>query len=119
MTTGERIRYYRKLNNMTMVELAQKIGVQHSAIYKYETGKVTNIPIGNINKMAYVFGVPARELVDWMSDDPSDCFYVSNDEKKLIALYRRLTEENRNSIRSIMQGLILTQAEEKKANTVS
>ena len=39
MTTGERIRYYRKLNNMTMVELAHKIGVQHSAIYKYETGR--------------------------------------------------------------------------------
>ena len=32
MTTGERIRYYRKLNDMSMVELAHRIGVQHSAI---------------------------------------------------------------------------------------
>ena len=56
MTTGDRIRYYRKLNNMTMVVLAQKIGVKHSAIYKYETGRVTNIPIENIKNLDFIKG---------------------------------------------------------------
>ena len=109
MTTGERIRYYRKLNNMTMVELAQRIGVQHSAIYKYETGKITNIPIGNINKMAYVFGIPAHDLVDWMSDDPIPDLDLSADEKAMITLYRKLTERNKQAVKSYLDFVLASQ----------
>lgn len=109
MTTGDRIRYYRKLNNMTMVELAQKIGVQHSAIYKYETGKVTNIPISNINKMADVFNIPARELVDWISDDPIPDLDLNTDEKSMITLYRKLTERNKQAVKSYLDFILSTQ----------
>lgn len=109
MTTGERIRYYRKLNNITMVELAHRIGVQHSAIYKYETGKVTNIPIGNINKMADVFGTPARELVDWISDDPIPDLELNAEEKAIITLYRKLTERNKQTIKSYLDFILASQ----------
>lgn len=109
MTTGERIRYYRKLNNMTMVELAHRIGVQHSAIYKYETGKVTNIPIGNINKMADVFNIPARELVDWISDDPIPDLDLNTDEKAMITFYRKLTERNKQAVKSYLDFVLSTQ----------
>ena len=113
MTTGDRIRYYRKLNNMTMVELAKKIGVQHSAIYKYETGKVTNIPIANINKMAYVFNIPARELVDWISDDPIPDLDLNTDEKAMITLYRKLTERNQQAVKSYLDFILSTQGKQQ------
>ena len=109
MTTGDRIRYYRKLNNMTMVELAQRIGVQHSAIYKYETGKITNIPIGNINKMADVFGIPARDLIDWMSDNPIPDLDLNTDEKAMITLYRKLTERNKQAVKSYLDFVLASQ----------
>lgn len=109
MTTGERIRYYRKLNNMTMVELAQRIGVKHSAIYKYETGKVTNIPIENINKMAYAFNIPARELVDWITDDPIPDLDLNTDEKAMITLYRKLTERNKQAVKSYLDFVLSSQ----------
>lgn len=109
MTTGERIRYYRKLNNMTMVELAHRIGVQHSAIYKYETGRVTNIPIENINKMAAIFDIPARDLVDWISDDPVPDLDLNADERAFITLYRMLTEKNKQAIKSYLDFILSTQ----------
>lgn len=109
MTTGERIRYYRKLNDMTMVELAHRIGVQHSAIYKYETGKVTNIPKDNIEKIAAVFDIPAYELVDWLTDDPVPDLDLSIDEKSVITLYRKLTERNKQAVKSYLDFVLASQ----------
>lgn len=57
MTIGDRIKYYRKMAGLTQEELALKIGTQKQAINKYETGKVTNIPIERFQKMAEVLGV--------------------------------------------------------------
>lgn len=63
MTIGDRIKYYRKMAGLTQEELALKIGTQKQAINKYETGKVTNIPIERFQKMAEVLGVSPAELM--------------------------------------------------------
>ena len=109
MTTGERIRYYRKLNDMSMVELAHRIGVQHSAIYKYEKGIVTNIPKDNIEKIAAVFGIPAYELVDWLTDDPVPDLDLNTDERAVITLYRKLTDRNKQAVKSYLNFILSTQ----------
>ena len=64
MTIGERIRYYRKMIGMTQEELASKVGVAKQAINKYETGRVTNIPIERFQAMAEVLGVSPAVLAD-------------------------------------------------------
>ena len=109
MTTGERIRYYRKLNDMSMVELAHRIGVQHSAIYKYEKGIVTNIPKDNIEKIADVFDIPAYELVDWLTDDPVPDLDLNTDERAVITLYRKLTDRNKQAVKSYLDFILSTQ----------
>lgn len=109
MTTGERIRYYRKLNDMSMVELAHRIGVQHSAIYKYEKGIVTNIPKDNIEKIAAVFDIPAYELVDWLTDDPVPDLDLNTDERAVITLYRKLTDRNKQAVKSYLDFILSTQ----------
>ena len=68
MTTGERIRYYREQAGLTMEQLAKKIGVQNSAINKYEKGIVTNIPIDKIKKIAAALNVIPQQLVEWGDD---------------------------------------------------
>lgn len=107
MTTGERIRYYRKLNDMSMVELAHRIGVQHSAIYKYEKGIVTNIPKENIEKIAAVFDIPPYELVDWLTEDPMPD--LNADERAVITLYRKLTDRNKQAVKSYLDFILSTQ----------
>lgn len=52
MTTGERIFTLRQQRGMTREELAQKVGVQQAAIYKYEKGLVVNLKRSIIEKLA-------------------------------------------------------------------
>lgn len=69
MTMGERIRYLRESINMTQDELGDLLGVQKSAIAKYENGKVENIKRSAIKKMADVFGVSACYLMGFDEDE--------------------------------------------------
>ena len=69
MTMGERIKYLREHNNMTQDELGVLLGVQKSAIAKYESGKVENIKRSTIKKMADLFGVSACFLMGFDVDE--------------------------------------------------
>lgn len=54
---SSRIRTCRKQLGMTQTELADKLGIQNSAVAKYENGRVSNIKRSTIQKMAEIFGV--------------------------------------------------------------
>jgi transcriptional regulator with XRE-family HTH domain len=70
-TTGERIRELRLRNNLTLDDVARYLGVGRQAIYKYEQGTVTNIPLENLEKMATLFGTTPGYLAGW-SEKPPD-----------------------------------------------
>ena len=58
MTVGEKIHYLRTKHNMTMDDLARELGVQRSAINKYEKGIVVNLKRSTISALCRVFNVP-------------------------------------------------------------
>lgn len=63
MTLGEKIRKYRILNNLTMKELSEKLGMSISAIQKYENGSV--IPKTDIiQKISKILNVPIDKLLE-------------------------------------------------------
>lgn len=66
---GERIKYLRESHGMTQEELGEKIGVQKSAIRKYEKGSVENIKRSSIKIMADLFGVSPCYLMAWDEDE--------------------------------------------------
>ena len=68
MTMGERIKYLRESVGMTQDELGERIGVQKSAIVKYEKGKVENIKRSSIKTMADIFGVSPCYLMGFDED---------------------------------------------------
>lgn len=68
-TTGERIRELRQRNHLTLDDVARRLSVGRQAIYKYEHGAVTNIPLENIVKMAELFGTSPEYLSCWTDDD--------------------------------------------------
>lgn len=63
MTMGESIKYYRLKAGLTQDELGEKLGLQKSAIAKYENGRVENIKRSVIQKMAEVLNCNASELL--------------------------------------------------------
>ena len=68
MTMGERIKALRIQHGLTQEELGQKVGVQKSAIYKYETGLVVNLKRSMIEKLALALGVKPTYLMG-LSDE--------------------------------------------------
>ena len=80
MTMGEKIRYLRESLDMSQEDLGLLLGVQKSAVAKYENGKVENIKRSTIKKMAEVFNVSACYLMGF-----------DEDEEKVETLSRQVT----------------------------
>lgn len=100
MPIGDRIKYYREQAGMTMDQLAQAVGVQNSAINKYEKGLVTNIPINRIRQIADALGVDPRQLLDFLDDSDNEVdelrerLHKSPGLRMLLSAADGLTEED-------------------------
>ena len=95
MTLGEKIRTLRTQHNMTMEDLAREIGVQRSAINKYEKGIVVNLKRSTIASLCRVFSVPSSYFLD---DDPD----LSPEEHQLVTAYRVADPGTRSSVRKLL-----------------
>ena len=63
MEIGEKIKAARIAKNMTQEELGLKLGVQKSAIAKYESGRVVNIKRSTLKKISDVLEIRPSELI--------------------------------------------------------
>ena len=75
MLVGAKIKLARERLGMTQEELGKRIGVQSSAIAKYEKGRVTNIRQDRIKALADALGLRPSALID--DDD-----FVAEDLKR-------------------------------------
>lgn len=71
MTMADRIKERRLQMAYTQEELAQKLGLQKSAIAKYENGRVENIKRSVIAEMANVLECSPSYLMGWDNSAPS------------------------------------------------
>ncbi len=99
MTIGKRIREARKKEGLTQTELAEKIGVMHSAIYKYETG-IVDIPASKIQKIAAALNVTPAYLMGWDGESSAEESEIQSE----LASFLEIQE-------------IMAKAEEDAANT--
>ena len=102
MTIGEKIRQERIRNNLSQEDVAKAIGSTKQAIYKYENGIVTNIPMDKVEMMASIFGVTPAYLMGWETETkPKIKFNMrlfdgraeEETEKKLLALYDKIEDK--------------------------
>lgn len=63
MNVGEKIRIARINKGMTQEELGKALGVQKSAIAKYEKGRVVNIKRSTLKKISDILGIAPSELI--------------------------------------------------------
>ena len=68
MNTGEIIKKLRKERGLTQEQLGDIIGVQKSAIAKYESGRVENLKRHTIAKLAKYFGVTPSYILGIRED---------------------------------------------------
>ena len=68
---NRRIKERRLALNLTQEELAQRLGLQKSAIAKYESGRVENIKRSVLAKMAEILECSPTYLMGWDDEQPS------------------------------------------------
>ncbi len=62
MNVGEHIKEIRKKRGISAEELAEKLEVSLSTLYRYENASISKIPIDIIDKICPVLGVTTAEL---------------------------------------------------------
>ena len=85
--TGEIIKKLRKEHKLTQEQLGSILGVQKSAIAKYERGEIVNLKRETIEKLAEAFDVMPSYIMG-ISDSPTHSISLSPHEIALIKSYR-------------------------------
>lgn len=60
---GQRIRAARLAKGMTQEELGQLLGVEKSAVAKYENGRIVNLKQATLKKISEILEIPASEMI--------------------------------------------------------
>ncbi len=75
MELNEKIKHLREKGNMTLEELAQKVGVSASTILRYETGNIKNLRRDKIKNLADALNTTPAYLMGWEDEKKEDEIY--------------------------------------------
>ena len=110
MEIGKKIKEARIAKNLTQEDLGNIIGVQKSAIAKYESGRVVNIKRSTLQKIASALNIRPSELIFEKSPKESAAFHVKviSDLELMDTLkyYYQLTPENQKIVRDLIKNLV-------------
>ena len=112
MDIGAKIRAARIAKNMTQEELGEILGVQRSAVAKYENGRVVNIKRSILKKISDVLDIPPFELIyngeaeaNRKSATVTDSG-LSESKRQLLDLAEQCSEEDAEKLLQMMQILL-------------
>ena len=100
---GARIRQRRQILGMTQTDLANKVGVKFQQLQKYETG-ANRVSASRLADIARATSTPVAWFFagDGAADNLKDKWACqTNDECKLLDLFRNMTGQQRRSILEI------------------
>ena len=85
---GNRIKYARTLRNVTLEDIAKKVGVAKSTIQRYETGKISNIKLPVIESIGKALNINPAWIIG-----KSDNFNESiSSNPQIITYYNQLND---------------------------
>lgn len=116
MTIGERIREARTAKGLTQEQLAEQVHVTKQAVYKYETGIVTNIPLDKLECIAACLGVAPSYLAGWQGS-PAGAELDALIQDEPIAAYQNLKDQLTQADKEDIARLIQLRAELNRSKT--
>ena len=90
MTMGDRIKERRKAMGFTQEEFGKRLGVQKSAVAKWENGRVENLKRTTILEMSNILDCDPSYLMGYDDEDAED--------KKLRELLSQMTYEEKQEL---------------------
>lgn len=79
---GARIKAVRKEKNMTLLELANKVGLSEGTVQRYEAGNISNVAISTLDSFAKALGTSTAYLMGWNKQD-NDLELTASDEREI------------------------------------
>lgn len=97
---NDRIKEKRLALDMTLLEVAEALGVQEATIQRYESGEIKNIKHETITKLAEIFHCSPAYLMGWEREENADgIFYTS---KECGAVIDALADLNAEDLKTVM-----------------
>ena len=106
MEIGDKIREARLAKGMTQEELGDLIGVQKSAIAKYENGRVVNIKRSTLKKISDILGIRPAELIFEEKEKPIINDGLTDGQRKLIDFAKSLPEDKAALALRVLQSIV-------------
>ena len=109
MEIGQKIKAARLEKGMTQEELGSLVGVQKSAIAKYESGKVVNIKRSTLQKLAKALNLKGSDLI--IEANPKEAAELSakvlmdSDLRETVELYSLLSNDDKKTVRDLIKRL--------------
>lgn len=101
MDTGERIKYYRKKANISAEELAERVGISPSTIYRYENNDIANMGIDKLKSIANALHTHAYILLGWDENISLPLGY-----EQIVFLLDKLSDEGVKRIEMYAEDLV-------------
>jgi transcriptional regulator with XRE-family HTH domain len=119
MDIGLKIKQARLAKRMTQEELGKLVGVQKSAIAKYENGRIVNIKRSTLKKISDVLNISPAELIweEEIKNNPVEMaerhFEILMDEDfvDLFPGFQRLDTKKRKVVKDLIDTLADTEME--------
>lgn len=102
---GNRIKNLRKNANLTLLDLANKVGLSEGNVQRYESGNITNVSVAILEKFANALNTTTAELMGW--EEEQEGYYndpevsalaeearTNKDLKVLFSASKNLSKEN-------------------------
>ena len=131
-TTGRKIKERRLELGLSAEDLAAKVDISPATIYRYENGQIDGLPINKLLSICRVLDASPMDFIDWeerrdqrkkemenldsiandviaklqLLREKADANNLTDDESKLIAQYRLLSEVQRIKVQAYIEGLL-------------
>ena len=111
MNIGNRIKSARLAKGYTQEELGNLIGVQKSAVAKYENGRVVNIKRSVLSKISKVLDIPPVELVSDIREKPVEMaerhfeMIMDEDLNEIFEEFRSLDAHKKKLVKDLIHSL--------------
>lgn len=69
---GKNINHYRKVNDLTLKEVAKRVGITEATMQKYEVGQIKRVDIEMIEKIADAIGTTASKITGWLNQEEKE-----------------------------------------------
>lgn len=107
MDIGQKIKEARLKKGMTQEELGNFVGLQKSAIAKYENGRVVNIKRSTLQKLAIALDLKGSDLIIEENEKKSIIEDgLTENQRKLIDFAKTVPEDKAEMILRVIQSIV-------------